>query len=154
MIPSPEMHERNKWAFWIFVAAGLVIICVPSGILLESVGRYERFLSGFEPSPLRPMKVHGTPRHDGAGEPAFEFVDFRLVAPKAKKVSLIGDFNAWKAGSLPMAKTRDGAWELTLPLPKGRYHYRFDVDGEEKTDPENKDNDDGNGKTASVKVIP
>ncbi|MBI3551508.1 MAG: isoamylase early set domain-containing protein [Elusimicrobia bacterium] len=151
------MQERSKWAFWIMVSAALLIVCVPSAVLLDAVRRYERFLEGFEASPLRPVRMRGTPHREGRGadvESKLEFVDFRLSSPKAAKVSLVGDFNAWKAGTLPMAKMPGGSWELTLPLPPGRYRYRFVVDDEEILDPEGKETDEVSGKSASVRMIP
>lgn len=35
--------------------------------------------------------------------------------PKAKYVSLIGDFNGWDRGSHPLAPARGGVWQLRLP---------------------------------------
>ena len=54
----------------------------------------------------------------------------------------------------PVAAAAALSWELTLPLPKGRYHYRFDVDGQERVDPECKDSEEAGGRTASLRDIP
>ena len=56
------------------------------------------------------------------------FVEFKLKAPKAKRVELVGDFNHWKTGTLPLQRS-EGIWQIMLPLPKGRYHYNFVIDG-------------------------
>ncbi len=157
MITSLGMHERNKWAFWTLVAAALVIVCVPSTILLDAFQRYERFLIGFEPATLRPVRARSLPhdsgRDRGAVEPKFEFVDFQLRDAKAAKVCLVGDFNHWKPETLFLAKLPDGNWELTLPLPSGRYRYRFLVDGVERADPKNKTVVDVEGRPASVQEV-
>src|SRR5882672_9750953 len=133
MVTCTEMRERSKFAFWTFGVAGAALVCVPSAKLIDAVDQYQRFLTGFEPRPLKPVKMRGTPHRDprGGDEPGakLEFSDFLLKAPKAKKVYLVGDFNAWKTGTLPCAKMPDGSWQLTLPLPPGRYKYRFEVDG-------------------------
>jgi 1,4-alpha-glucan branching enzyme len=50
---------------------------------------------------------------------------------------IAGDFNAWKPISTPMQRTRDGVWQMRLPLPAGRYRYRLIVDGKWMTDPSN-----------------
>jgi hypothetical protein len=57
-------------------------------------------------------------------------VRFRLQAPLAKQLALVGDFNSWDSHATPM--TRDaatGAWEVSIPLPEGRYLYAFVADG-------------------------
>lgn len=58
-------------------------------------------------------------------------VRFMLVAPNATTVSLVGDFNDWETGAMPMEGTvTDGLWTVTVPLSPGRYRYAFLVDGE------------------------
>ena len=52
-----------------------------------------------------------------------------LRAPGARRVSVVGDFNGWDAGSNTM--TRDpvsGLWSHTLELRPGRHVYAFVVD--------------------------
>jgi chromosome partitioning protein len=62
---------------------------------------------------------------------AAKFVD-------AKKVLIAGDFNGWQPISTPMVLESSGQWRMKLPLPPGRYRYRFVVDGKWMTDPNNK----------------
>ena len=40
---------------------------------------------------------------------------FRVWAPHAKAVSVVGDFNRWVPGSHPMKKTTEGVWEVFIP---------------------------------------
>ena len=54
----------------------------------------------------------------------------------ARKVLIAGDFNNWSPMSTPMAG-QSGEWSTRLPLQKGRYRYRFVVDGKWMTDPHN-----------------
>lgn len=55
---------------------------------------------------------------------------FMLVAPGAKDVSLVGDFNDWDHAATPLVKVaRGGVWTVELPLTAGRYSYAFLVDG-------------------------
>jgi hypothetical protein len=64
---------------------------------------------------------------------------FVFVAPSAKQVSLVGDFNDWdhKAAPLVPVANGNGMWTVEVPLPPGVYEYAFLVDGKEwKTDPE------------------
>lgn len=47
---------------------------------------------------------------------------FRVWAPHAKAVSIVGDFNSWTPGEHPMEKVTDGIWERFVPGIK-----QFDV---------------------------
>ena len=40
---------------------------------------------------------------------------FRVWAPHAKAVSVVGDFNSWVPTSHPMERVADGIWELFIP---------------------------------------
>lgn len=56
---------------------------------------------------------------------------FVLYAPKARTVSIVGDFNNWSTIADPMYDREEkGLWSITLPLQPGRYEYKFLVDGE------------------------
>lgn len=66
-----------------------------------------------------------------------EEVVFAVRFHDAKKVLLAGDFNGWSPLSTPMTTERPGVWRMSLPLPPGRYRYRFVVDGKWMTDPNN-----------------
>lgn len=55
---------------------------------------------------------------------------FQFAAPKARRVSLVADFNGWSAGRTELSDPDgNGIWTVTVPLEPGRYHYRFLVDG-------------------------
>ena len=55
-------------------------------------------------------------------------VQFVLVAPGAKSVSLVGDFNDWDAAATPL-RAASGAWSVALRLVPGRHRYAFVLDG-------------------------
>ncbi len=64
---------------------------------------------------------------------------FRLNGfENAKKVFISGSFNNWRPRELMMTKTATG-WQLPLYLGDGTHTYRFVVDGNWITDPENKE---------------
>ena len=60
-----------------------------------------------------------------AGEPG---VVFRVWAPHAVAISVVGDFNSWKPGSHPMHKVDgDSVWELFIPGMKEYDVYKYCV---------------------------
>jgi len=66
---------------------------------------------------------------------------FVFFSKKAKKVSLIGDFNNWVPQ--PMKKVEPNKWELVVEIPtevgsQNKYLYNFLVDGKPILDPNNK----------------
>lgn len=54
----------------------------------------------------------------------------------AQNVCLAGSFNDWRNNELKMKRTSTG-WELPLTLATGNYEYKFIVDGNWITDPNN-----------------
>ena len=55
-------------------------------------------------------------------------VTFKVIAPTAKQVTLVGDFNQWDAHAHPMKKDDEGFWRVTVLLAPGRYEYKLLVD--------------------------
>lgn len=56
-------------------------------------------------------------------------VQFRLEAPDARAVSLVGDFSNW-APTHVMTRSGPGVWTIVVPLQPGVHSYSFVVDGE------------------------
>src|SRR4051812_36978191 len=83
-------------------------------------------------------------------------VQFVLVAPDAKKVAVVGDFNGWDASHVQyQAQHRGGGvWSLTAPIPVGHHRYSFIVDDSvwvvDPTAPRVVDNDFGVANSALV----
>lgn len=62
--------------------------------------------------------------------------EFRYKRPDADSVSLMSEFNGWKA--VPMTRGTDGVWKAKISLPPGTQAYKFLVNGTEWVlDPEN-----------------
>ena len=56
-------------------------------------------------------------------------VQFVFVAPRARSVSLVGDFNNWEMDATPLAAgPARSVWTVQLRLPNGRHRYAFVVD--------------------------
>ena len=64
-------------------------------------------------------------------------IRFTLAAGgDVRKALVAGDFTGWR----PLAmRERSGMYGLTVPLPPGRHQYKFIVDGQWVTDPDNSD---------------
>ncbi len=61
---------------------------------------------------------------------------FKLIPQnEPQKVCIAGDFTQWQA--VRMRKQKDGSYVLAVPLPKGAYQYKFQVDGNWLLDPDN-----------------
>ncbi len=57
---------------------------------------------------------------------------------RAREVHLVGDFNNWSLSQDSLLwQKEEGLWQKKLFLNPGRYRYKFVIDGEWKTDPEN-----------------
>ena len=51
--------------------------------------------------------------------------------PGAQSVAVVGSFNDWAPGSIPMEdRDHDGVWRASVVLPAGTHEYMFVVDGE------------------------
>jgi 1,4-alpha-glucan branching enzyme len=57
--------------------------------------------------------------------------------PKARKVYLSGSFNGWSTLNTPLSQT-DSGWIGSIPLPPGKYTYKYVIDGKWMVDPKNK----------------
>lgn len=165
VVSDPAARERvmlavraqpilRRWRFWgalkprsltlspvtgALLAAGLVGV----GVLL---GGYATNRDGREPAGQLPAVVERLPVSDTV---------FVFVAPRASKVSLVGDFNDWDASKSPLVRVpNSGLWTVTLPLPAGRHEYQFVVDGTWLPDPGAPlAGDDGFGRTSSVRIV-
>ena len=61
-------------------------------------------------------------------------IEFRLYAPRAAMVSLVGDFNNWNPENDLLRKGDDGVWRLKKRIPDGTYRYNYIIDGKWKID--------------------
>ncbi len=65
-----------------------------------------------------------------------EEIVFRIAAPGAESVYVVGDFNGWNP-TMDLLVPTEGGFEIKLYLLPGTYRYRFLVDGVSKPDPDN-----------------
>ena len=61
-----------------------------------------------------------------------EPVQFVLVAPTAKSVAVVGDFNDWGLNDTALVATNhEGVWSVTAPVPTGVHRYAYVVNGKD-----------------------
>lgn len=101
------------------LAAGLVGIGVIAGTAIHRDGR--------GPTEQPRAGAAGSQLPDSLAPHVIKFV---LIAPKAARVSVVGDFNGWSTSANPMKEQRaDGTWTVFVPLKPGLHVYSFVVDG-------------------------
>ena len=79
---------------------------------------------------LLPRKTFNSPIPSAKGNVTFQLRGFT----EAREVNLVGDFNNWNMFGTPLTKTKNG-WECKIDLPKGKYLYKYIVDGDWTADP-------------------
>ena len=83
-----------------------------------------------------------------------QVVQFVFVAPDARQVALVGDFNDWDAEATPLQVQSGEMWTVEIPLEPGRHRYAFIVDGEEwQADPQAPKAPGGFGAPSSVVTV-
>jgi len=103
---AATIAHRPAWAA--ALAAGIVAIAT-AGVLRS------------RPTPDRVVVT-------GSVEP----VMFVHVAPNAKSVAVVGDFNNWGLdGSALQATNLNGVWSVTARIPAGVHRYAFVLDGKQ-----------------------
>jgi 1,4-alpha-glucan branching enzyme len=86
---------------------------------------YDLYLLGEGTDQLLYDKLGAHPRvMDGV-----EGVAFVVLAPNARRVSVVGDFNFWDARRHPMRVRGVGYWELFIPHARAGDHYKYDIIG-------------------------
>ena len=97
---------------------------------------YERGASFFY---LPPSQV---PLKEGAillkeGTSSGRKVLFRIFAPNAQRIFLIGSWNQFTPYLYALEKKERGYFEIEVFLPFGEYLYKYRIDGEDRLDPKN-----------------
>jgi hypothetical protein len=115
--PSERRWWRRSWTFQLtpvtaLAAAAVIVVLALLGVRAGSSHRGA------------PMTTASAP-HD-----TVYMVRFVLLAPDARSVALVGDFNNWNRATTTLAPEKDGLWTASVVLPPGRHEYAFIVDGE------------------------
>lgn len=129
-VPEPEKESLiSKVRAWFdlrpllgWQAAGMAVAA--SVTLMVSLSVLQ------QPAEENPMVPGLSPAAMTASTAQGRLVKFRLYAPSASQVTVVGDFNEWGSGSESrLMKKDDGEWVANVPLSPGNYQYAFVVDG-------------------------
>ncbi|MGH7751271.1 MAG: hypothetical protein ACREN5_00505, partial [Gemmatimonadales bacterium] len=108
----PVPRETAVGAVWTWLSRPRLVRVRPLTGLAAAAGLAALLLA-------MPRDTAPVPRDGSAGNAAVQFV---LVAPEAGSVALVGDFNDWDSGTVPMRRAApSGVWIATVPLAPGRY---------------------------------
>jgi hypothetical protein len=83
-------------------------------------------------------------------------VQFTLLAPEAKHVSLVGSFNGWgKDATTTMIMDFSGLWSVDVPLKEGEHTFMYLIDGTRWVTPPLAEDfvTDGFGQTNGVVIV-
>lgn len=106
--------------------AGLALAAGLAGIAVLGI----RAPRGAVGRPPAASEIASRPGGQLVAAPVVHATTFRLSAPGAASVALIGEFNDWDPTATPLERAGRGVWEARVPLPAGRYEYAFVVNGD------------------------
>lgn len=150
-------HERLK--LWARLTTPRTVTVMPLtwGLLAASVALFAVLGAlHFAVDVDRAAKPIASALFPAQAKPAPQRVQFVLVAPDAKKVAVVGDFNGWDAqhAGYQAQHRGGGVWSVTAPVPVGHHRYSFVVDDSlwvaDPTAPRVVDNDYGVPNSAIV----
>jgi hypothetical protein len=121
--PGIVAWAREATAAWRFSPALAAAFALAIGVLLGWTLRERWHPAGAGPA-SGPGIAGMTSTHE------VRLVQFVLSAPKASRVTVVGDFNDWDPRATPLARRDGGAWVASIPVSPGRHVYAFIVDGD------------------------
>ena len=132
--PCQQIVPEKIYAFARLSLASWQEFCSLIGAPVENVfpaGMFKQMQMSYT---MRSSSSHSTHNRYSAKNMA-KPVNFFCLAPEARAVSVVGDFNDWHPNVHPMRRQADGSWYLQIPLNHGHHHYAFLVDGTPVLDP-------------------
>ncbi len=121
-------HMRNSLGAWDYRDLAEEILAQES---LEVEKQDEAVVA--EPPVMEEPRIEGErPREE------FSDVIFQMLAPDAREVFVVGEFNNWQQDArVYLEKDERGVWTRRIPLTPGNYQYKYNIDGEWVVDPDN-----------------
>ena len=124
---STAPASRQRW--FSPVPTSPLTMLAAATLLVVSTSLITRQLSAPALTPSLTPTASTPEREIAASNPAqMQAIRFTLSAPGARRVSLVGDFNAWNPTASTLQR-RNGTWTIVIPVASGRHQYAFVVDG-------------------------
>lgn len=86
---------------------------------VQALPKKQRPSKAKRPLPSNETGIGAIPHENGTG--------FRVWAPNADAMFLVGSFNDWADKALPLAKEDNGFWSIFVPEAKEGDHYKFRI---------------------------
>jgi hypothetical protein len=116
-VRRPQPRVMRRFADWLARPYAVTLSLRPAWTLALAAG-----LAAILFLPIGPSAA------PGAEEGIAQFVGH---FPGARTVEVVGSFNDWRRGALPLHDDdHDGIWHGAVVLPTGQHEYMFVVDGE------------------------
>jgi len=120
------LFEKNCLGCWDYQSLAQEILAMEQQVLATEKKHEPRAVT------LPPLEQQGPAQGDQ------KEIHFQMVAPHARTVYLVGEFNRWQIDqSAVLERDEQGVWKKSLRLPPGTYQYKFFVDGQWVVDPHN-----------------
>ena len=113
------------------------------------------FAQGTAVQPVQPVRPAQPPQVVSPEVQSDRTVAFRLYAPRATEVKVMGGDIPGNNQGTPMTKGENGVWTGTLgPVVPGAYRYNFNVDGVTVIDPRSPSISESNNNVWSMVTVP
>jgi hypothetical protein len=126
-------HRQRPWTRMLrarTITVSPIVSGIAAALLLAVALSAAHFISAVRANRATGRIDVATDRSGGTKPGPRRSVQFVLIAPTARKVQLVGDFNDWDGSHQEyLAQHRGGGvWSVTAAIPEGHHRYSFVVD--------------------------
>jgi hypothetical protein len=133
-LPRHRQARARGWWSWLTQSrtvrvSPLGALAAAAAVLIAAVVIVPRLTPTAASDPVAAAAQPPADRSGSTASDSMHVVQFVFVAPTARSVSLVGDFNNWEMEATPLAAgPARSVWTVELRLPNGRHRYAFVVD--------------------------
>lgn len=127
-----ELPKHARRRLWSRLTSPRTVTVKPLqwGLLAASIALFALLGAAHASADINRVAKASASAFKGKASSPDQRIQFVLVAPDAKKVSVVGDFNGWDTQHVGyQAQHRGGGvWSVTAQVPVGHHRYSFVVD--------------------------